>query len=95
MINTKTNETMTTQDVKIAIDNFGRNNWNTDTVIQVKNGGIELKNTSDFLANQVSLMECVFDFSRNFNDTAIEALLPCLNSMIETSKTHCHLKLWK
>lgn len=47
------------------------------------------------MANQVSLMDCVFDFSRNFNDTAIEALLPELNSMIETSKTHDILELWK
>ncbi len=86
---------MTTQDVKAAIDNFGRNNWNDSTVIEIANGNTEVKNTNKFMANQVSLMDCVFDFSRNFNDTAIEALLPCLNSMIETNKTHCHLELWK
>lgn len=86
---------MTTQDVKTAIDNFGRNNMNADTVIEVKNGNIELKNTSNFLANQVSLMDCVFDFSRNFNDTVIEGLLSGLNSMIETSKTTCLLEQWK
>ena len=86
---------MTTQDVKKAIDNFGRNNMNGDTVIEVKNGSIELKNTNNFLANQVSLMDCVFDFSRGFNETTIESLLSGLNSMIETSKTTCLLEQWK
>ena len=86
---------MTTQEVKKAIDNFGRNNLCADTVIEIKNGKIELKNTDNFTANQVSLMDCIFDFSRNFNDTAIEAILPELNSMIETSKTTDILRLWK
>jgi hypothetical protein len=86
---------MKLQDLKAAIDTFGRNNCGADTVIEVKNGEIELKNTDNFMANQVSLMDCVFDFSRNFNDTAIEALLPELNSMIETSKTQGILELWK
>lgn len=86
---------MTVQDVKLAIDKFGRNNCNPSTVIEVKNGEIELKNTENFMANHISLMDCVFDFSRNFNNTAIEALLPELNSMIKTSKTHDILELWK
>jgi len=86
---------MNTQDVKTAIDNFGRDNWNSNTVIEIKNGKIEVKNTDNFMANQVSLMDCVFNFSRNFNDTAIEAILAELNSMIETSKTHDILELWK
>ena len=86
---------MNVQDVKIAIDNFGRNNWCSDTVIEIKNGKIELKNVNKMLVNQISLMDCVFDFSRNFNDTVIESILPELNSLIETSKTCDLLELWK
>jgi hypothetical protein len=80
---------ITAQDVKNAIDGFGRNNWDDSAVIEVKNGNIEVKNANSFMANHVSLMDCVFSFSRNFNDAAIESLLPCLNAMVERSKTHC------
>ena len=83
---------MTIQDVKTEIDKFGRNNITSDSVIEIINGNIELKNAKRFLRNQVSLMDCVFDFSRNFNDSVIESILPCLNSMIETSKTTCLLQ---
>lgn len=86
---------MTNQDVKAAIDNFGRNNFCSDTVIEIKNGKIELKNVDNFLANQVSLIDCVFDFSRNFNDTVIDSILSGLNSMIKTSKEYDILDLYK
>lgn len=77
---------MNIEDIKTAIDDFGRNNMCSDTVIEIKKGEIELKNVQSFDPSQICLMDCVFDFSRNFNDTAIGAILPELNSLIETSK---------
>jgi len=78
---------MTTQEIKTAIDTFGRNNITSNSVIELKNGQFEIKNTHHFQANQVSLMDCVFDFSRDFNNEEIESILPEINSLIETSKS--------
>jgi len=86
---------MNIQDVKQSIDKFGRGNITEETVIEVKEGRIKLRNKDEFLANQVSLMDCVFEFSRNFNDSIMENLLPVLNIMIERSKTDCLLENYK
>jgi hypothetical protein len=77
---------MILQEFKDTVDRHGRNEITSDSVMVVENGSVTIINTDDFVLNSVSINEVVWNFSRNFNDTAIETLLPCLNRMIEQSK---------
>lgn len=78
---------MNLQEFKNIVDNHGRNTITSDSVMVVENGGVTIINTDDFAKNCESIGETVWDFSRNFNNIAIEAVLPSLTAMIETSKT--------
>ena len=86
---------MNLQDVKTAIDKYGRNNFSDATVIEIKEGKIEVKQSENLLHNQLSLIGCVFDFSRDFNDSQIESLLPELNILINISVKHNINDLYK
>ena len=84
---------MNLQDVKNLINEFGRNDICDDSVIEITNDNTVIKNVDNFNPNHISLMDVVFDFSRNFNDNVINSFLTELNVLIELSKTNDIIKL--
>ncbi len=86
---------MDAQEFKNKITEFGLNNINSESVVVVESGDITLGSNSKSVLepNEICIGETIWEFSRNFNDTAIECLLPQLNRMIELSKIENLLEL--
>lgn len=81
---------LTTQDVIELINNYGIHNVTYSTVIEIVNGGIEIKEDDDLKLNQESLCACVhLDYLDNcINEDGIESILSYVNAMLHRSKTH-------
>ena len=79
---------MTREEFIKMIDDHDRNSITSESVLIINDGQVKIgSNPKSVLnENEVSLHEVLFDFSRNFNNEAIDRILPEINILLNQNK---------